>query len=57
MGEHSTSGKFLSPQFGVWQNAEAADKDFDADLKFPGLKGKAEIYFDNRLVPHVFTEE
>jgi penicillin amidase len=22
----------------------------------PGLKGKAEIYFDNRLVPHVFTE-
>ena len=49
-------GKFLSPQFGVWQNAEAAENDFAADLKFAGLKGKAEIYFDNRLVPHVFAE-
>ena len=49
-------GKFLSPQFGVWQNAEAADNDFTADLKVPGLKDKAEIYFDERLVPHVFTQ-
>src|SRR5678810_545415 len=49
-------GKFLSPQFGVWQNAEAADNDFTAALKVPGLKDKAEIYFDERLVPHVFTQ-
>ena len=49
-------GKFLSPQFGVWQNAEPAENNFSADLTFAGLKGKAEIYFDNRLVPHVFTE-
>jgi len=49
-------GKFLSPQFGFWQNAEPAENDFAADRKFAGLKGKAEIYFDNRLVPHVFTE-
>src|SRR6187399_2251898 len=49
-------GKFLSPQFGVWQNAEPAENDFGAELKFASLKGKAEIYFDNRLVPHVFTE-
>ena len=33
-------GKFLSPQHGFWQNAESADKDFDAELKFPGLHGK-----------------
>jgi penicillin amidase len=48
-------GKFLSPQHGFWQNAEAADHDFTADLKFPQLKGKVEVYFDDRLVPHVFA--
>ncbi len=50
------AGKFLSPQHGFWQNAEPAGQDFDADLEFPGLKGKAEVYFDERLVPHVFAE-
>ena len=50
-------GKFLSPQQGFWQNAEPANKSFDADLKFPDLKGKAEVYFDDRLVPHVFAEK
>lgn len=49
-------GKFLSPQHGFWQNAEPANQGFDADLHFPGLKGKAEVYFDDRLVPHVFAE-
>jgi len=48
-------GKFLSPQHGFWQNAEATDHDFSADLKFPDLKGKAEVYFDERLVPHIFA--
>lgn len=49
-------GKLLNPQNGLWQNAEPADKDFSADLKFSQLKGKAEVYFDERLVPHVFAE-
>jgi penicillin G amidase len=49
-------GKFLSPQHGFWQNAEPVDYDFNADLKFPGLKGNAEVYFDDRLVPHVFAD-
>ncbi len=49
-------GKFVSPQHGFWQNAEAAGKSFDADLEFPDLKGKADVYFDERLVPHVFAE-
>src|SRR5215475_8682802 len=49
-------GKFLSPQSGFWQNAEAANADFNADLKFPGLKGKVNVYFDERLVPHVFAD-
>jgi penicillin G amidase len=49
-------GKFVSPQHGFWQNAEPANTSFDADLSFPDLKGKAEVYFDERLVPHVFAE-
>lgn len=49
-------GKFLSPQHGFWQNAEPADESFDAELHFSNLKGKAEVYFDERLVPHVFAE-
>src|ERR1043165_6992740 len=49
-------GKFLSPQQGFWQNAEATDHNFSEDLKLKGLKGKATVYFDERLVPHVFAE-
>jgi penicillin G amidase len=50
-------GKLLSPQHGLWQNAEPADKNFSEDLKFPNLKGKTSVYFDERLVPHVFAEQ
>lgn len=50
-------GALLSPQHGLWQNAEPADKDFSADLKFPELKGKVSVYFDEKLVPHVFAEQ
>lgn len=49
-------GKFLSPQQGFWQNAEPADYDFTEDLALEGVKGKVEVYFDERLVPHVFAE-
>jgi penicillin G amidase len=49
-------GKFLSPQIGVWQNAEPANQDFSENLSFPQLKGKVNVYFDERLVPHVFAE-
>jgi penicillin G amidase len=50
-------GKLLSPQHGLWQNAEPADKNFSEDLKFSNLKGKTSVYFDERLVPHVFAEQ
>ncbi|RZM21561.1 MAG: penicillin acylase family protein [Pedobacter sp.] len=49
-------GKFISPQHGFWQNAESASYDYTADLKFPGLKGEVQVYFDDRLVPHIFAE-
>lgn len=50
-------GKFLSPQHGFWQNAEATDHDFSEQLTLPGMKGSATVYFDERLVPHVFAEK
>src|SRR4028119_535387 len=49
-------GKFLSPQQGFWQNAEPEDEDFSAQLAFKNLKGKATVYLDDRLVPHIFAE-
>ena len=49
-------GKLLSPQHGIWQNAESSSKDFGSDLKFPQLNGRVEVYLDERLVPHVFAE-
>ncbi|MEP6627256.1 MAG: penicillin acylase family protein [Ginsengibacter sp.] len=50
-------GKLLSPQNGLWQNAESVDHDYSADLSFTQLKGKVNVYFDERLVPHVFAEQ
>lgn len=49
-------GKFLSPQQGFWQNAEAADCDRNENLSFKNLQGKVSVYLDDRLVPHVFAE-
>lgn len=49
-------GKFLSPQHGFWQNAEPTDENYSVDLSFPQLKGEVNVYFDDRLVPHVFAE-
>jgi penicillin G amidase len=50
-------GKLLSPQHGVWQNAEPLDADFNASLHFPQLKGKTAVYFDSTLIPHIFAED
>ncbi len=49
-------GKLLSPQHGFWQNADDVEKDYAADLQFPQLKDKGEVYFDDRMVPHVFVQ-
>lgn len=49
-------GYFLSPQKGFWQNAESVTADFNAEIKAPELNGKAAVYIDNKLIPHVFAE-
>jgi penicillin amidase len=49
-------GKLLNPQQGLWQNAEPVDENYSAQLSFPQLKGKVSVYFDERLIPHVFAQ-
>ena len=49
-------GIFLSPQEGFWQNAEPVDYDYNENLSFAGLKDKADVYIDDRLVPHIFAQ-
>jgi len=49
-------GKLLSPQHGIWQNAEPADVNYSEILSFDNLQSNASVYFDERLVPHVFAE-
>ena len=50
-------GRFLSPQQGIWQNAEPAQHNFSEDFQLEGLKGKVRVYLDERLVPHIFAEQ
>jgi len=50
-------GAFLSPQHGFWQNAEPSDYDYNEKIILPYLKRKIEVYFDERLVPHVYAEK
>jgi penicillin amidase len=49
-------GKFLSPGHGVWKNAEAKEHSFSERLIYPQLLAPANVYFDERLVPHVFAQ-
>lgn len=49
-------GKLLAPQEGIWQNAVPVNYDYSMQLPATGLKGKVEIYLDERLVPHVYAE-
>lgn len=57
-GESKTPrlGYFLSPQQGFWQNAEPVNVSFDGEIKGSGLKGKVDVYMDDRLVPHIYAE-
>ena len=50
-------GKFLSPQTGFWQAAEKEGEDLNEKFQFPNLKGKVDVYLDDRLVPHLFAEK
>ncbi len=49
-------GMFLSPQKGFWQNAESKDISFNETVALKGLKTNADVYFDDRLVPHIYAK-
>ncbi|MFM7510522.1 MAG: penicillin acylase family protein [Bacteroidota bacterium] len=55
LGKIPPLGSFLSPQYGFWQNAEPINQDYGGKLLLTGIKGPVEVYFDERLVPHVFA--
>ena len=50
-------GTFLSPQHGFWQNAESFNKNFNESFTLPQLKSGASVYFDERMVPHVYSDD
>ena len=50
-------GSFFSPQEGFWQNAEAVSKKYEGDFHYAGIKGNANVYMDDRQVPHIFAEQ
>ena len=49
-------GKLLNPSSGLWKNAEDASKLDDNTFIYDGLDGSIRIYYDDRLVPHIFAE-
>ncbi|MBS1761544.1 MAG: penicillin acylase family protein [Bacteroidetes bacterium] len=48
-------GALLSPQHGIWQNADNSDFDFSDVISNSYLKSEVNVYLDSRLVPHVFA--
>jgi penicillin G amidase len=49
-------GSFLSPFTGFWQNAEMPLPATFPKVLVNGLKGKAEVVYDDRSVPHIFAD-
>lgn len=48
-------GKVLNPFTGFWQNAESDVTPASLDIKADDLSEPAEVYFDERLVPHIYA--
>ena len=54
LGKFPPVGSFFSPQYGFLHNAEPIEQDFGGSPNMKGVQGPVEVYFDDRLVPHVF---
>jgi penicillin amidase len=55
-GKVPALGKFFSPQHGFWQQAEPYNHNYNEELKLKGLNGDVSVYFDERLVPHIYAD-
>jgi penicillin amidase len=49
-------GPLLSPFTGFWQQAESTAPPSSATLSFPELSSEVNVYFDDRMVPHIFAD-
>lgn len=49
-------GKILDPMNGLLANAEPNEVEIKKVLKLNGLKEEVEIYWDDRMVPHIFAK-
>lgn len=56
IGPAPALGSFLSPQHGFWQNAEPHNDNFNETHTLPGVNGEVKVYFDDRLVPHIYSD-
>lgn len=48
-------GRLLSPFEGFWQQAEPADGPADQEWVMDALEQPVHVYFDDRMVPHLFA--
>ena len=49
-------GFFFSPFQGFWQNAESKNSINEVNIKSNLLKDNANVWFDDRLVPHIYAK-
>lgn len=49
-------GKLIDPINGLLANAEKDDAEIKKVLKLNGLKEEVEVYWDDRMVPHIFAK-
>lgn len=48
--------KFLNPFTGFWQNAESNRVDASKKLALKGTHQPIDIFFDDRMIPHIFAQ-
>lgn len=49
-------GRLLDPFAGFWNNSEPKKPNYTQNLQLEGLKGRATVVYDDKLVPHIFAE-
>lgn len=53
IGSNPAIGSLLDPIGGFWASADCVDKDFNNEFSFSGIKNKVDVWFDDRMVPHI----
>jgi penicillin amidase len=53
LGSLPAIGTMIDPVNGMMAAAEPVDKNFNANLKLTGIQAPVEVWFEDRLVPHI----